>query len=55
VVNNFFGEIEILLAKDVKKNKESLEKLLEIKKYIFDTSSSLKILLETLALIMPVL
>ena len=50
VVNNFFGEIEILLAKDVKGNKETLEKLLEIKKYVFDTSSSLKILLETLAL-----
>jgi hypothetical protein len=54
VVNNFFGEIEILLAKDVKKNREALEKLLEIKKYIFDTSSSLKILLETLALTLPI-
>jgi hypothetical protein len=53
-VNNFFGEIEVLLAKDVKRNKEALEKLLEIKKYIFDTSSSLKILLETLALTLPI-
>lgn len=52
VVNNFFSEIETLLAIDVKANKESLEKLLEIKKYIFDTSSSLKILLETLALVL---
>jgi hypothetical protein len=54
VVNNFFGEIEILLAKDVKGNKEALEKLLEIQKYVFDTSSSLKILLETFALVLPV-
>jgi DNA polymerase III delta prime subunit len=54
VANNFFSEIEILLAKDVKGNKDALEKLLEIKEYIFDTSSSLKILLETLALVLPV-
>jgi DNA polymerase III delta prime subunit len=54
VASNFFSEIEVVLAKDVKKNKEALEKLLEIKKYVFDTSSSLKILLETLALTLPV-
>lgn len=52
VANNFFSEIEVLLAEDVKGNKEALLKLLEIKKYVFDTSSSLKILLETLALIL---
>ena len=52
--NNFLGEIEILLAKDLKKNVDAIEKLLEIKKYVFDTSSSLKILLETLALILPI-
>lgn len=52
--NNFFSEIEVMLAKDVKGNKDALEKLLEIKKYVFDTSSSLKILLETLALILPI-
>jgi hypothetical protein len=54
VANNFFSEVEVILAKDLKKNKEALEKLLEIKKYVFDTSSSLKILLETLALTLPV-
>jgi hypothetical protein len=54
VANNFFSEVEVLLAKDVKGNKEALEKVLEIKKYVFDTSSSLKILLETLASVLPV-
>jgi hypothetical protein len=54
VANNFFSEVEVILAKDLKKNREALEKLLEIKKYVFDTSSSLKILLETLALVLPV-
>jgi hypothetical protein len=54
VANNFFSEVEVILVKDLKKNKEALEKLLEIKKYVFDTSSSLKILLETFALVLPV-
>ncbi len=54
VVNYFFGEIEVLLAKDMKKNINALEEVLQIKKYIFDTSSSLKILLETLALTLPI-
>ena len=54
VANNFIGDIEILLAKDLKENKDTLENLLKIKEYVFDTSSSLKILLETLALTLPV-
>lgn len=53
MAQEFFSEIETLLSEDLKGNKDSLEKLLEIKKYIFDTSASLKILLETLALVLP--
>ena len=55
IANNFLSEIENILAKDVKGNKASLEKVLEIKKYIFDTSSSLKILLETASLVLPII
>ena len=54
LVSNFFSDIEIILAKDLNKNKSSLENLLNIKKYIFDTSSSVKILLETAALTFPI-
>ena len=54
MVHTFLSGLEAIFAKDVKGNKESIEKLLEIKKYVFDTSSSLKILLETTALILPI-
>lgn len=54
LVQTFISQIEIVLAKDIKKNKGLLEKILEIKKNVFDTSASLKILLETLALCLPV-
>ncbi len=52
VANDFVSEIETIIAKDLKQNKDSLEKILEIKKYIFDTSSSIKMLLETLAMVL---
>ncbi len=54
MVHTFLSGLEALLAKDIKKNKESVEKILEIKKYVFDTSSSLKILLETTSLVLPI-
>lgn len=53
IVHTFFSGLEAIFAKDIVGNKESIEKLLEIKKYVFDTSSSLKILLETVSLTLP--
>lgn len=54
VAHTFLSGVEALLAKDIKKNAKTLEKLAGIKKYMFDTSASVKILLETAALILPI-
>ncbi len=48
---DFVSSLERELAKDVKKNKESLEQILMVKKYLHDRSPSLKLLLEHLALV----
>lgn len=55
MISTFFNSLQALFAKDIKKNREHTEKLLNLSKYTFDTSASLKILLETTALTLPIL
>jgi predicted ribosome quality control (RQC) complex YloA/Tae2 family protein len=49
--NNFVGELEKELSKNVKANAEVLREILGLKKYIFDTSSSMKQILEAIAML----
>ena len=53
MAHTFLCGVEGLLAVDVKKNMDAIQKLLELKKYVFDTSASLKMILETSALVFP--
>ena len=55
IVHTFMSRLQVLLAEDIKKNKEVLEKIFTLQQYVFDTSESLKILLETLVFSVPVI
>jgi len=52
-VRDFVNALEVALAKDVKKNKQSLADLGVVRDYLSDRAPSMKMLLEHLALSLP--
>lgn len=46
----FLNDLEFLLAKDIVKNQKKLDELIRLKKYLYMPGSSVKMILETIAL-----